>query len=47
MAVGERLMLAPHLRGSTVTEQLRELSREDVDARVVRLVFGACEPHLL
>jgi hypothetical protein len=48
MAVGERLMLAPRLRGgSTVTEQLRELWREDADARGVRLVFGACEPHLL
>lgn len=47
MAVGERLMVAPHLRGSTVTEQLRELWREDVDGRGVQLVFGACEPHLL
>src|SRR6266852_6272215 len=39
MAVGERLMLAPRLRGSAVTEQLRELWQEDVDARRVRLVF--------
>jgi Cyclic nucleotide-binding domain len=47
MAVGERLMLTPRLRGSTVTEQLRELWRQDANARGVRLVFGACEPHLL
>lgn len=47
MAVGERLMVAPHLRGSTVTEQLRDLWQQDADARGVRLIFGACEPHLL
>ncbi len=47
MAVGERLMVAPHLRGSTVTSSLRNLAREDVEAGGVRLVFGNCEPHLL
>ena len=47
MAVGERLMVAPHLRGSAVASKLRELAREDVEAGGVRLVFGNCEPHLL
>ena len=47
MAIGERLMVAPHLRGWAVASQLRELAREDVEAGGVRLVFGNCEPHLL
>jgi len=47
MAIGERLMVAPHLRGSTVTSKLRELALQDVEADGVRLVFGNCEPHLL
>ena len=47
MAVGERLMVASHLRGSTVTSQLRELTWQDLEARGVRLLFGNCEPHLL
>jgi hypothetical protein len=47
MAIGERLMLAPHLRGGAVTSMLRELAREDIEAGGVLLVFGVCEPHLL
>jgi hypothetical protein len=47
MAVGERLMVAPDLRGSTLSEQLRDFERQDLSARGVRLVFGGCEPHLL
>lgn len=47
MAVGERLMVAPQQRGWSVASELRELAREDVEAQGVRLVFGACEPHLL
>jgi hypothetical protein len=47
MAIGERLMVTPSLRGSTVTAMLRELARGDVQAGGVRLVFGNCEPHLL
>ncbi|HMD56490.1 MAG TPA: cyclic nucleotide-binding domain-containing protein [Solirubrobacteraceae bacterium] len=47
MAIGERLMLAPHLRGSTVRSKLRDLALEDIEAGGVRLVFGNCEPHLL
>jgi len=47
MAIGERLMVTPSLRGSSVTSMLRELARKDVEAGGVRLVFGNCEPHLL
>jgi Cyclic nucleotide-binding domain len=47
MAVGERLMVAPSFRGSTVTSKLRGLAIEDMETRGVQLVFGACEPHLL
>ena len=47
MAVGERLMVTPSLRGSTVASKLRDLAVEDVEAHGVRLVFGNCEPHLL
>jgi CRP-like cAMP-binding protein len=47
IAVGERLMVAPDLRGSTVSAELRDFEREDISARGVRMIFGACEPHLL
>ncbi len=47
IAVGERMMVAPHLRGSTVGPRLRDLSRGDLEAAGVRLLFGNCEPHLL
>jgi len=47
MAIGERLMVAPRLRGSTVSSRLRDLALEDIEAGGVRLVFGNCEPHLL
>ena len=47
MAVGEWLMVASPLRGSTISSKLRDFINEDVEARGVRLVFGNCEPHLL
>jgi len=47
MAIGERLMVAPRHRGSTVASKLRELALRDIEAGGVRLVFGNCEPHLL
>ncbi len=47
MAIGERLMVAPQHRGSTVASKLRELALQDIEAGGVRLVFGNCEPHLL
>lgn len=47
LAIGERLMVEPSRRGSTVTSKLRDLMLEDQEAARVRLVFGNCEPHLL
>lgn len=47
MAVGERMMVASHLRGSTIFSKLRALVDDHVEARGVRLMFGNCEPHLL
>jgi hypothetical protein len=47
MAIGERLMVAPQQRGSTVAAKLRKLALQDIEAGGVRLVFGNCEPHLL
>jgi hypothetical protein len=47
LAVGERSMVVPELRGSTLNAELRGFQRADVRARGVRLIFGCCEPHLL
>jgi hypothetical protein len=47
MVIGERMMIAGHLRGTTAGAELREPMGEDVQARGVRIVFGDCEPHLL
>ncbi len=47
VSVGERLMVVPELRGSTVAAELRAFEREDARARGIRLIFGCCEPHLL
>jgi hypothetical protein len=47
LAVGERSMVVPELRGSTLNAELREFQRQDIRARGVRLAFGCCEPHLL
>lgn len=47
MAIGERLMVTPALRGSGLVAELMGMSQDDVADRGVRLVFGDCEPHLL
>jgi len=47
IAVGERHMVAPDLRGSSLGVELRRFAVEDLKARGVRLMFGSCEPHLL
>lgn len=47
MAIGERLMVAPHLRGASAAGDMRVLMGEDIAARGARIVFGDCEPHLL
>jgi hypothetical protein len=47
MAVGERMMVLPRLRGSPVGQRMRDLTQEDLEAAQVYLLFGNCEPHLL
>ena len=47
MAVGERGMVAAHLRGGPLFRELRQVSRRFVSEKRIQLIFGACEPHLL
>ncbi len=47
MAVGERGMVAAHLRGSPLFRELGLASRRFMSEKRIQLVFGACEPHLL
>jgi hypothetical protein len=47
MAVGERGMVAPQLRGSPLFRELGLASRRFMSEKRIQLVFGACEPHLL
>ena len=47
MAVGERGMVAPELRGGDLFREMGTLSRRFVSDHRIQLVFGACEPHLL
>jgi len=47
MAVGERGMVKPELRGSTIFSELGETSSKFISDNRVQLIFGACEPHLL
>ncbi len=47
MAVGERDMVAAHLRGGPLFRELRLVSRSFVSEKHIQLIFGACEPHLL
>lgn len=47
IAVGERVMVKPELRGTGLVEDVLKC-RDDIGlAHDVRIVFGACEPHLL
>jgi hypothetical protein len=47
MVIGERMMVAGHLRGTAAAAELREPMGEDIRARGAWIVFGDCEPHLL
>lgn len=47
LAVGERGMAAPKLRGTDVYQKLGQFSASFTEERRIQLVFGACEPHLL
>lgn len=47
MAVGERAMVRPELRGTSLLEELIEFAKTELEPLGVRVAFGACEPHLL
>ena len=47
MAVGERGMVVPRLRGSEIFRELGQFSQRFVSDNRIQLIFGACEPHLL
>ncbi len=47
IAVGERAMVIPELRGSALFRELQQSSRSLISDNRVELVFGCCEPHLL
>ncbi len=47
MAVGERGMASPRLRGSALYQKLGQYSASFTEEHRIQLVFGACEPHLL
>jgi hypothetical protein len=47
VALGERVMVRPDLRGAGLVEQVLQCRDETGLAHDVRIQFGACEPHLL
>jgi hypothetical protein len=47
LAVGERTMVSPPFRGGNVLAQLGSIIEPLLDAHGVKMVFGACEPHLI
>ncbi len=47
LAVGERGMVTPALRGSDVFFSLGQESSSFIQGERIQLIFGACEPHLL
>ncbi len=47
IAVGERVMVSPHLRGTGLIDELMERRHHTALEHDVRIQFAACEPHLL
>jgi len=47
LAVAERGMVKPELRGSELFQELVRFSAEFANENRIQLIFGACEPHLL
>jgi hypothetical protein len=47
IALGERMMVKPELRGTGLVEEVLSCSNATGRAHDVRIQFGACEPHLL
>jgi hypothetical protein len=47
MAIGERAMINPELRGGKLFQELNATLMSFINDKRIQLVFGACEPHLL
>ncbi|MET0896244.1 MAG: GNAT family N-acetyltransferase [Acidimicrobiia bacterium] len=47
IGVGERVMVTPALRGTGLIDELMEFRTWVADEHDVRVIFAACEPHLL
>jgi Cyclic nucleotide-binding domain/Acetyltransferase (GNAT) domain len=47
IAVGERVMVVPRLRGTGLVDELMHRRNDAALERDVRIQFSACEPHLL
>lgn len=47
IAVGERAMVRPHLRGTDILLKIMIAGMDWVAERRIQLIFGDCEPHLL
>jgi hypothetical protein len=47
IAVGERAMVRPHLRGTDLLFKIMIAGRDWISERRIQLIFGDCEPHLL
>ena len=47
LAIGERIMVTPSLRGSGLVDELLACRNQTAIEHDVRIQFSACEPHLL
>ncbi len=47
LAVAERGMVKPELRGSELFQELNRSGAAFINEKRIQLIFGACEPHLL
>jgi hypothetical protein len=47
IAIGERVMVVPRLRGTGLVDELMDRRNDTALAHDVRIQFSACEPHLL
>ena len=47
LAIGERVMVTPRLRGSGLVDQLMAVRNDVAIANDIRIQFSCCEPHLL
>jgi CRP-like cAMP-binding protein/predicted GNAT family N-acyltransferase len=47
IAIGERAMVRPHLRGSDILLKMMISGIKWVNEKRIELIFGDCEPHLL